>query len=491
MAKIPRNRFPQFKTHSKRVNTTKLSPEDYMEKWREFHKNSFKNEGWSRDSFKEFTNKHGILVINGEKFKPSVIRGKPGPGLSGAEDFAQNKRLWRGEILTYMFGGTPKGSKAFGDQWISEAGEVMDAHHIYGNAEAAPWVDDIIEMMNSNDPKMKQQGRAMLEAGRAYFEDTDLFLGDVEENYRMFTRPQHTGDGADTRQSMHGVQGPDPDFGTDITGPQGKSPFDYENIPSYQQRSKGIMGQDPVEWIRSRPWSKEESLSFVEDSIIDGKFKKVKRKSPIPRDNVISRWSTFEDHIRQSSGIRSDLAEEVYKNPNLKTRRELGLDIPLEVETKFRKFSGKLGKADALTNFGVGIGTGNYLQAAGGAGGLLLQDEKVQTKIAKQFAKRASKSALKFIPGVDIALSGMEAWGYLTEGKWDQAGIAAASGAVGWVPIIGDAAAATLDLTNTGLDVARMDFNSKGDYDVKADADVDLDWNTRNARNSVFRNLKF
>jgi len=308
----------------------------------------------------------------------------------------------------------------------------------------------------------------------------------------MFTRPQHTGDFADPRQSMHGVQSPDVDFGTDITGPQGRSPFYYENLPSYEFRPKGVMGQDPVKFIQSRPWSREYSLSFVEDQIIDGQMRKVERPSPVPRPNAQSRWHTFEDHIRQSLGLRNELAEDVYKNPDLKTRRELGLDIDLgQMETKFNKFGGKLGKADALTNFGVGVATGNYLQALGGGAGLALQSEKMQAKIAKQFAKRASKSALKLIPGVDIALSGAEAWGYLTEGKFDQAGIAALSGAVGWVPVVGDAAAATLDLTNTGLDVARMDWNRRGDVDTtRSNVDVD-DWSTRNARNSIFRNLKF
>jgi len=488
MGQKPRNKFPTFKPNSKRTHTATLDIESYLAKWKELWEANRGKPGWNRDSFKAFTDKHGIFVVDGLKLKPSVDRkGGPGRGLSGAEDFAQNKRLWRGQILTYMFGGTPKHSKAFGDQWISEAGEVMDAHHIYGNAEAAPWVDDIIDRWFSEDPKLKNEAREMIEAGRTYFEDSDLFLGDVEENYRMFTRPQHTGDFADPRQSMHGVQSSDVDFGTDVTGPQGRSPFYYTEttIPSYEFRPKGVMGQDPVKFIQSRPWSKEYSMSFVEDQIIDGQMRKVPRKTPVPRDNAQSRWHTFEDHIRQSLGLRNELAEDVYNNPALRTRRELGLDIDLgQMETKFNKFGGKLGKADALTNFGVGVATGNYLQALGGGAGLALQSEKMQAKIAKQFAKRASKSALKLIPGVDIALSGVEAWGYLTEGKFDQAGIAALSGAVGWVPVVGDAAAASLDITNTGIDVLRMDVGNR-----KKKADVDLDYRTKNTWNSIYRQI--
>ena len=506
MGQKARNKFPTFKPNSQRTHTATLDIESYLAEWKEVWTKAKADGTLTKDTFKSFTDKHGIFVVDGLKLKPSTTARRPGPGLSGAEDFAQNKRLWRGEILTYMFGGTPKGSKAFGEGWMTYAedmygnqipGEIMDAHHFYGNAEAAPWVDDIIDRWFSEDPKLKQEAREMIEAGRAYFEDSDLFLGDVEENYRMFTRPQHTGDFADPRQSMHGVQSPDFDYGTDITGPQGRSPFYYENLPSYTthpdvdvdksvflSRPKGVMGQDPVKFIQSRPWSKEYSLSFVEDQIIDGKVKKVKRKTPVPRDNAQSRWHTFEDHIRQSLGLRNELAEDVYKNPALRTRRELGLEIDIDAETKFKKFGGKLGKADALTNFGVGVATGNYLQALGGGAGLVLADEKTQTKIAKVFAKRASKSALKLIPGVDIALSGAEAFGYLTEGKFDQAGIAALSGAVGWVPVIGDAAAASLDLTNTGIDVLRMDVGNK-----KKKADVDLDYRTKNTWNSIYRQI--
>ena len=70
------------------------------------------------------------------------------------------------------------------------------------------------------------------------------------------------------------------------------------------------------------------------------------------------------------------------------------------------------------------------------------------------------------IPGLDIAMSGMEAWGYLSQGRLDQAGIAALSGAIGWIPVIGDGAAAALDLSNTGIDIARLNLNQSPDIDM-------------------------
>ena len=128
---------------------------------------------------------------------------------------------------------------------------------------------------------------------------------------------------------------------------------------------------------------------------------------------------------------------------------------------------------DALLRLGMAYATGDVV---GGtlAGGQIamtkaLQNPKAQARIAKQIAalarRRGMATAAKLIPGLDVAMSTMEAFGYLSEGKLDQAGIAALSGAIGWIPIVGDAAAAGLDLTNTGLDIARLDWDQVGKKD--------------------------
>lgn len=125
---------------------------------------------------------------------------------------------------------------------------------------------------------------------------------------------------------------------------------------------------------------------------------------------------------------------------------------------------GKLRDADQIANIGLSIGTGNYVGAGIGAAtygtSKALQNKQVQAKIAKQITKlvaeRGAKSAAKMIPGLDIVLSSKESWDYLKRGRWDQAGIAALSGAIGWIPVVGDGASAALDLSNTGLDIARL-----------------------------------
>jgi hypothetical protein len=120
--------------------------------------------------------------------------------------------------------------------------------------------------------------------------------------------------------------------------------------------------------------------------------------------------------------------------------------------------------ADQLANIGVNLSTGNYGGAAIGAAtygtSKALQDPKVQARVARQItqlvAERGAKSAAKFLPGLDVVLSGKESWDYLKRGRWDQAGIAALSGAIGWIPVVGDGASAALDLSNTGIDIARL-----------------------------------
>jgi len=170
------------------------------------------------------------------------------------------------------------------------------------------------------------------------------------------------------------------------------------------------------------------------------------------------------------------------KMNRLKSQAEtLELGRPLGgIGDKLQIGTGKTRKLDAAINIGANLAAGNTAGAAVQAGMLgtteALKNKAVQKAMARQItkiaAKRGSKSALKLIPGVDIGLSAKEAWDYATQGKWDQAGIAAASGAVGWVPGIGDAISAGLDLTNTGIDVSRMQLSDRKGRKNKTDVEA-------------------
>jgi len=163
----------------------------------------------------------------------------------------------------------------------------------------------------------------------------------------------------------------------------------------------------------------------------------------------------------------------------------------LRIGEGLTKVSGKLSKADAMAQMGMNIATGNIPGALINAGALSAQLVGQSPAVQKRFAElavkivaeRGAKTTAKLIPGVDVGLSAAEAWGYLSEGKLDQAGIAALSGAIGWVPGIGDFGAALLDATNTGLDIARLDINKKPEIvskqsgqeiaDIKKDFQID------------------
>ena len=131
---------------------------------------------------------------------------------------------------------------------------------------------------------------------------------------------------------------------------------------------------------------------------------------------------------------------------------------------KFKQTGGKLRRADSAARLGMALSTGAYGTAGLTAGGIAmaeaLKNKRTQqalgNQIGKLVSKRAGRTMLKGVPGLDIFLSGQESVDYLKQGKLDQAGIAALSGAIGWIPVIGDGISASLDLTNTGIDISRL-----------------------------------
>ena len=203
----------------------------------------------------------------------------------------------------------------------------------------------------------------------------------------------------------------------------------------------------------------------------------------VPKNKAqwLDKWNQGFENAAARAKILAD-------NPNVSAADLDSAEPHLLKDTVKNKISKTLGNitsktrtADLVAQTVTGVATGNPLQA-GVAGGTLaatqvLQSPQVQKRVARQIAdlvaKRGAKTAAKFMPGLDIVISGKESWDYLRQGRLDQAGIAALSGAIGWVPVIGDGASAALDLTNTGIDIARLDFNQQGDAKKKKiDTDI-------------------
>jgi len=133
------------------------------------------------------------------------------------------------------------------------------------------------------------------------------------------------------------------------------------------------------------------------------------------------------------------------------------------------KIGSGLRRGENIARIGAAAATGDVVGgtiAAGQLGiGEAMKTSAAKKAIAKQVAeitaKRGAKTVAKMVPGLDILISGKETMDYLKQGKLDQAGIAAVSGAIGWIPVIGDAASAALDLTNTGLDISRLSIGQR------------------------------
>ena len=148
------------------------------------------------------------------------------------------------------------------------------------------------------------------------------------------------------------------------------------------------------------------------------------------------------------------------------------------------KVAGGLRKTDTAVRLAQSAATGDLVGGSVAAGQLAMQEAlgnpKVQKNVSRQVAKlveaRGKKTIGKLIPGLDILISGKETWDYLRQGKLDQAGIAAVSGAIGWIPVVGDGASAALDLTNTGIDIARLNITSQPDARKRSEEATIRDW---------------
>ena len=248
-------------------------------------------------------------------------------------------------------------------------------------------------------------------------------------------------------------------FAQYLTGDQGTG----VHITSKDKQLIHLQGLDPNQVIAERheyverkkmeAWNKR--LSGVQAySQADSNYEAIKTPNPKnKRGSGVKRNGNGNGNGKNGNGLSYEEAMATRKNSN---------GTLTGIQSKF----GGLRKVDQLANIGVNASVGNYGGAAVGTGILagteLLKDAKFQrrmaTQVSKLVAERGAKSAAKLIPGLDVLISGKETWDYLSRGKLDQAGIAALSGAIGWLPVIGDGLSAALDLSNTGLDIARMNY---------------------------------
>jgi hypothetical protein len=261
-------------------------------------------------------------------------------------------------------------------------------------------------------------------------------LGNDLSNRALLSKPFHDkihdfmrerGYQVSSKQIKAGYKYPDvPDLGNTLDSRKNALSHFFTNV------------QDPIE-------RKLNTIKWDQEDVIKPLTKK--------EMNYASSW--FNDNERVAE-VRTDRLK-----PNVETfepgRRLGGIHDTMKV-------GGGLRRTDQALNLGTNIATGNVAGAAVGGGVLaaseILKNPAAQKAIAGQVARlgatRAGKTMMKTIPGLDVLISGGEAMSYLGQGRLDQAGIATLSGAIGWIPIVGDGAAAALDLTNTGIDISRL-----------------------------------
>ena len=486
---------PRLKPES---NLKDLSTEDYKQAWVTWnteHPNQ-------PNSFDEFQKIYGEKYEDGVKLKPAS-KGKKST-LSTSPDKTVKGRWQRETVLNYIFGGevTDIGKEAQAE--LTRTGKSTTAHHLRGLAEDGPWVDHIIRLLEAPEgSKSYEKGMQLLETSKDYMESRGLTgqAGTTKSNLSMLEGKDpitgKTGDSAhmqvhDKMDKANLTAGKassmDPAARMDHPEDIDLAKKDRRRIPTTQ----GVKVGDPYTprmgtqaAIRQLPSDRIDAFRYTSDEIVGGRARKSRYK-PRPRENLVSFFSSWADHIEQSQGIRADIDKTArVNNPGQ------GRALYTEALGKLNKAIGKVRSGDLIAQMSMGATTGNIPQMTVAGTALAAQsapvqkrvakmalqvakEPKVQAAIAKMIKARAEKTALKTVstylaPGADVVLSFLEAKGYVLQGKLDQAGIAALSGVVGWAGPPGDLLSAILDGSNTALDIARLDLQSIGSSELDAE----------------------
>jgi len=242
--------YPELKPHRSYKTTSKLETvEDYKQAWKDWPDKSEAG----RDKF--YKEKGHWITEENFKLKPSPVKQTPdekaagikrfGEELSDRSDYGVWTRKQRGDILTYMSGEVPVSTKTASYK-DPITGHNIIPHHRTSHGELAPWVDVIINKLNSPNPKIKAEGKQMMEIGKAVFNKAKIKVGDTYKNYEGYFHEAHLGPGSiHDRLTQH-----------KITGPSSRSAFDFTK--GQNPLSKGILHKGKriptKDYIRMLPW---------------------------------------------------------------------------------------------------------------------------------------------------------------------------------------------------------------------------------------------
>ena len=472
------------------TNLKNLNEEQYIKAWQRF----LKEHPDDPKAFKKFETIYGSKYKDKLKLKPGkTLKKTPSKNLSTSEDSVLKGRWTREKILNYIFGGETTDIGKEAQAQATRTGKKTTAHHMRGLAEDGPWADLIYKLLNNpQDSKEFKRGMQLLETGNDYFRGSELEVaaGTTKRNISMLDQSRggvHDISHAEVDAkgiSAHRASGMDPVGTFPVT----------DEFPIKGQTSGGIRTADgkvvpTIEYIQNLPSTREEVFDYSQKKDKFGPQYATGQERTYGRTKKegVNFFSSWWDHIELTEGERQLTDVKVRDiDPNKQCR-----PLWAQASGALQNSVSKLREADLLAQMGIGVATGNPIQTTVAGTALAAQQAPVQKRvaklalktaqspqvqkaIAKLLADRAKKTALKTVstytaPGLDIGLSGMEAWGYLSQGKLDQAGIATLSGLVGWAGPPGDLLSAILDGSNTALDIARLDLDSLGKSEFDAE----------------------
>ena len=297
---------------------------EYEEAWRIFRaKHADKAGILSKKLKQKFYDTVGRLYTeDGFKVRPNQsdrkINGKKVANFTdtldgGRADLVKAIRSRREAVLTYIFGGKELDiTKAANNARDAGLGE-RTAHHKFGDAEFAPFIDDIVEGLMKPGTKAYKWAANALKSGRNHFKTSKWFAGNVEEAYRMLTKPQHLPQG-EGNLNIHQMEA---DHNITRTT-RGGSRIGYA-------KSQGtIHGLPSDEYIRGLPTRRryraqlpglpgKKNLSNVPAKYVRGPIVDGISQGLTPG---ITRWDALETLMKESGPIRSELTQIAMKaNP--------------------------------------------------------------------------------------------------------------------------------------------------------------------------------
>ena len=379
------------------------------------------------------------------------------------------------------------------------------------NIEASELSKEVTDKYNIdyNAPVQKEHGKGLAGDKRDFSEKKtplDLITKDPDTGQNVKIRPR----GSDSPKTQFSGSGA---YNIRI---QNNDSFSIRQIRNLFKPSNWLeavidqeaFGDDDVINLTNEDWLRLQQGDITDGELIAHKFRVQDEamKGNIWLDAASDDELIFDIHSADRRfSKQKHYNEDIVESGTLTARTEKSKVKPDAKDYNLTKLASNLGtqakrvtKADLVAQLGLNVTTGNITGAFINAGALSAHlvgqtpkaqkvlaeltikianssdvvKERMLKELTKAVGERAGKTALKAIPGVDVTMSAVEAWGYIQQGKLDQAGIAALSGAIGWVPVAGDLAAAMLDITNTAIDISRADFNKKGDADADKQPEI-------------------